>query len=311
MRKCAPIALFAYNRPMHLARTLQALRLNILASDSDLFVFSDGPRNPVDKEGVNLVRKLLLKVHGFRSVTVIEREHNFGLAKSIIEGVSEVCSCYGRVIVLEDDLLTSPFFLSFMNDGLDRYDNDERVASIHGYALPLKVEGPETFFIRGADCLGWATWERAWKLFEPDGQCLLVRLEQTGQSDVLDMHGAQAFTQMLRDQIAGRNNSWAVRWHISMFLRNMLTLTPCRSLILHTGNDGSGTNFGRETFLDTVLSSKEVVVNAIPVEEHLGMRQETRSYYLAYKSIYARLWRWVRRNPLFSNYHKFLPLIKF
>jgi hypothetical protein len=295
MRNCAPIALFVYNRPIHLSRTLHALSLNLLASESDLFVFSDGPRDSVDFQNVKLVRDLLSNVHGFRSVTVKIREKNYGLAKSIVEGVSEVCSIFGRIIVLEDDLVSSPFFLTYMNDGLDRYENNQRVASIHGYALPLKVKEPETYFIRGADCYGWATWKRAWSFFEPDGQFLLRELERTRLSDTLDLNGAQAYTQMLKNQIAGLNDSWAVRWHISIFLHNMLTLTPIRSLIVHIGNDGSGSNFGKETFLDTVLSHKRVIVDDIKVEEHLGMLQETRSYYLAYKSLYARLLRRIYR----------------
>jgi hypothetical protein len=306
MRNCAPIALFAYNRPDHLAKTLNALRANPEAQATDLFVFSDGPRDETAAPMVADVRKLLGNVPGFRSVTIINRERNYGLGKSIIDGVSTVCAKFGRVIVLEDDLVTSPFFLQYMNDGLDFYNDDIRVASVLGYALPLPVKAPETYFIRGADCLGWATWQRAWSLFEPDGQILLYELELTRQSVALDLNGALAFTQMLRDQIAGRNSSWAVRWHVSMFLRDMLTLTPHRSLVLHIGNDGSGTNFGNETLLDTVLSSERVMVRDIPVEEHIGMRQATERYYFAYKSMSARLFRRIHRTlHFFANRHKF------
>lgn len=306
MRNCAPIALFAYNRPDHLAKTLNALRANPEAQATDLFVFSDGPRDETAAPTVADVRKLLGNVPGFRSVTIINRESNYGLGKSIIDGVSTVCAKFGRVIVLEDDLVTSPFFLQYMNDGLDFYNDDIRVASVLGYALPLPVKAPETYFIRGADCLGWATWQRAWSLFEPDGQILLHELELTKQSVALDLNGALAFTQMLRDQIAGRNSSWAVRWHVSMFLRDMLTLTPHRSLVLHIGNDGSGTNFGNETLLDTVLSSERVIVRDIPVEEHIGMRQATERYYFAYKSMSARLFRRIHRTlNFFANRHKF------
>lgn len=248
MRDCAPIALFAYCRPKHLARTLDALRANPESCATDLFVFSDAPRDEGIAPAVAEVRELLGDVTGFRSVTTIMREQNFGLGKSIIDGVSLICSKFNRVIVLEDDLVTSPYFLRYMNDGLDRYAEDTRVASVLGYALPLTGDAPETYFVRGADCLGWATWRRAWSLLEVDGRRLLDELERSHQSMVLDMNGALDFTQMLRDQIAGRNSSWAVRWHVSMFLRNMLTLTPRHSLVLHIGNDGSGTNFGERVF---------------------------------------------------------------
>lgn len=295
MRDCAPIALFAYCRPKHLARTLDALRANPESCATDLFVFSDAPRDESIAPAVAEVRELLEDITGFRSVTTIMREQNFGLGKSIIDGVSLICNKFSRVIVLEDDLVTSPYFLRYMNDGLDRYAEDTRVASVLGYALPLTGDAPETYFVRGADCLGWATWTRAWSLLEVDGQRLLDELERSHQSMVLDMNGALDFTQMLRDQIAGHNSSWAVRWHVSMFLRNMLTLTPRHSLVLHIGNDGSGTNFGKESFLDTALYTNSVAVKEIPVAEHEGMREATQLYYRNYKTFLARLVRRGRR----------------
>lgn len=295
MRKYAPVALFAYNRPSHLTRTLDALGANPEAYLTDLYVFSDGAKDELTKHAVAQVREVLADVRGFKSVTVIAREQNLGLGKSIIDGVSMICEKHGCVIVLEDDLVTSPYFLRYMNDGLSYYAEDSRVASILGYALPLSVKAPTTYFVRGADCLGWATWQRAWSLFEVDGQRLLDELEKTNQIDALNMHGAMDFTQMLRDQIAGRNNSWAVRWHISMFLLNKLTLTPHASLVLHIGNDGSGTNFGEESFLDTVLYMQPIEIKQIPVEEHVEMCKVTGKYFRAYKSLPARLIRRIRR----------------
>ena len=290
----APIALFAYNRLRHLRETVEALLRNREAADTDLFVFSDGPKNESVAEAVGEVRDYLKSITGFRSVTIIERAHNLGLGKSIIDGVSTVCASHGRVIVLEDDLVAAPHFLKYMNDGLNAYAEDLRVASVLGYALPLPVELPETYFVRGADCLGWATWSRAWNLFEPDGARLLEELVRTGQADALDMNGTMGFTQMLRDQIAGKNSSWAVRWHVSMFLKGMLTLTPGRSLITHIGNDGSGSNFGHESLLDTPLCMNEIRVGNIAVEEHRAARLATERYYRAYKSLWARALRRLR-----------------
>lgn len=290
----APIALFAYNRQRHLQETVEALLRNPEATDTDLFVFSDGPKNESAAEAVSEVRDYLKSIAGFHSVTVIEREHNLGLGKSIIDGVSTVCASRGRVIVLEDDLVTAPHFLEYMNDGLNAYAEDLRVASVLGYALPLSVKLPETYFVRGADCLGWATWSRAWNLFEPDGARLLEELKHSGQSEALDLNGALGFTQMLRDQIAGKNNSWAVRWHVSMFLRGMLTLTPYRSLVTHIGNDGSGSNFGHEPLLDTPLCMNKIRVGNIAVEEHQAARLATERYYRTYKSIWARALRRIR-----------------
>src|SRR5690606_10863429 len=143
----------------HTARTLEALRRNDLAAQSDLVIFSDGARGKADERNVRAVRELAFRTTGFRSVTVVERERNFGLGTNIIEGVTEMCAKHGRVGVLEDDLVTAPYFLRYRNGGLTGYENECRVASVHGYLLPLKVPLPETSFLRGADCWGWATWK--------------------------------------------------------------------------------------------------------------------------------------------------------
>ena len=153
----APIALFVYNRPGHTQQTVEALLKNELAMESDLFIFSDAAKSSEIEVKVNAVREFIKSISGFRSLTIIERESNLGLANSIIDGVTNLCNEYGQVIVLEDDLVTSPFFLKYMNDGLNYYRDEEQVISIHGYIYPFDAKLPETFFLRGADCWGWAT----------------------------------------------------------------------------------------------------------------------------------------------------------
>ena len=172
----APIALFVYARPGHARRTVEALLNNSEASSSDLIVFSDAARTPDKEESVRLVREYISGIKGFRSLTVHHRPQNFGLAKSIIEGVTQVLADRERVIVLEDDLETSPYFLRYMNEALDRFAEEERVISVHGYVYPTEKTLPEAFFLRGADCWGWATWRRGWAQFNPDGQFLLDEL---------------------------------------------------------------------------------------------------------------------------------------
>jgi hypothetical protein len=218
------------------------LKANPLAAQSDLFVFSDGPKNADAAAGVAQVRELLKGLTGFRSVTVAERERNFGLAASIISGVTDIVSRHGAVIVLEDDLVTSPHFLRYMNDALELYRDREEVASIHGYIYPVEGALPETFFLRGADCWGWATWKRAWELFEPDGAKLLARLRDGKLTKAFDRDGSYEYTRMLEDQISGRNDSWAVRWYASAFLADRLTLYPGRSLVQNIGMDALGTH---------------------------------------------------------------------
>jgi len=265
---CAPVALFVYNRPDHTRRTVEALKQNILSEESDLIVFSDAPRSEAQAEKVREVRDYLRTVSGFKSVSIVERTENLGLAESIIAGVSEVVNEYGKLIVMEDDLVTSPFFLRYMNDALEYYENEDRVISIHGYCYPISGL-PETFFLKGADCWSWGTWKRGWDLFEADGRKLLEQLEQKGLLNRFDFFGTYGYSQMLRDQIEGKNSSWAVRWYASALLKDKLTLYPGQSLVFQIGTDGSGTNCGVESFMDVVLCDRPVIVGAANVSENL------------------------------------------
>jgi hypothetical protein len=268
----APIALFAYRRPDHLRRALDALASNPEAARSDLYIFSDAPRDPADEPGVAAVRELITGVRDFARVVPVYRESNFGLARSIIDGVSRVCAERGRVVVLEDDLAVSPHFLRFMNDAIATYGEDPSVASIHGYVYPVDEPLPETFFLRGADCWGWATWRDAWKVFEANGALLLERLQAQRLTRVFDLDGAYGFTAMLRDQIAGRNDSWAIRWHAAAFLAGRLTLYPGRSLVQNIGNDGSGTHVDATREFDVALANAPVAVRRQAVREDAAAR---------------------------------------
>ncbi|WP_426993726.1 hypothetical protein [Methylomonas sp. CM2] len=143
----APIVLFAFARPEHTRITLEALSANSLASQSDLIVYSDAARSLEEEIKVTKVRSLAHNIRGFRSVSVIERETNLGLARNIIEGVTDVCNRYGRLIVLEDDMITSPYFLTFMNSALDKYYDNKTVWHINGWNYPINPEGlSDTFF---------------------------------------------------------------------------------------------------------------------------------------------------------------------
>ena len=266
MAEPSPIALFVYNRPLHAKRTVEALARNALASESDLYVFADGAKDAAAVDAVDEVRRYIRTIQGFRTVQVHERDQNFGLARSIVDGVTRTCEEHGRVIVLEDDLVTSPWFLQFMNEALMLYEKSDRVASIHGYCYPTEEPLPETFFLRGADCWGWATWRRAWDLFEPDGAKLLGRLVDAKLEHAFDPDGAFGFSRMLRDQIAGLNDSWAIRWHAACFLENALTLYPGRSLVRNIGNDASGTHSAMTTAFDSPVAEEPIALTPIPCE---------------------------------------------
>lgn len=264
--KTAPVVLFAYARYQHTLRTVEQLAKNELAEHTDLIVFSDAAKNEKSQDAVDEVRAYLPKITGFKSVTIHHRPHNFGLSRSIIDGVTRTLEEHESVIVLEDDMVTSPHFLTYMNEGLTHYAQSSEVVSIHGYVYPVERELPETFFLRGADCWGWATWRRGWQLFNPDGPALLAQLKQQRLGRKFDFNGSYPYMQMLEDQIAGRNDSWAIRWYASAFLANRLTLYPGKSLVQNIGNDASGTHCGTTDVWDVTLGQSHVNVEGVALQ---------------------------------------------
>jgi len=263
----APIILFTYNRPWHTQQTVEALCRNAEANDSDLIVFSDGPRDEASVQKVDEVRQYLRSIDGFKSIRIVEQEKNLGLAENIISGVTEVVNEHGRVIVLEDDLVTSPYFLKYMNDALSLYEDDERVISVHGYNYPIP-ELSEPFFLKGADCLGWGTWKRGWALFEPNGEKLLWALKTRNLLQRFDFFGAYPFTKMLKGQIKGKNHSWAVRWYASALLQGKLTLYPGKTLVRHIGADsGTHCKSGGMEAVESDVSIQPVDLFDVRVEE--------------------------------------------
>lgn len=265
MTSPAPIALFAYKRPGHLRRVVESLRRNPLAEASDLVVFCDAPRSSSDAPAVREVRSYVADITGFRSVTVRERDENFGLARSLTQGVSEMLRTRERAIVLEDDILVSPFFLQYMNDALDRYAADTRVASVQGYCYPVSSPLPSTFFLRGADCWGWATWRRAWALYRDDAAQLHEELVASNLVAAFDFQGSFPFSKALEQQARGATNSWAIRWYASAFLASSLSLYPGRSLVQNIGLDKSGEHGGDVSDYDTAFSEAPIPVEAIEV----------------------------------------------
>ena len=224
----APIILFTYNRPAHTRRALESLRRNTLAAESELFVYSDAARDEADREAVAEVRRIIHDARGFKAVHIVERDENQGLARNIIDGVTRVTDQYGRVIVLEDDLVVAPHFLRFMNDALETYKDEPRVGHIQACDFTDDPSLPDTFLIKFTGSWGWGTWKRAWQHFNPDGKALLAELERRGLTREFDFGGKYGFTRMLRRQTEGKNNSWAIRWNASLFLKDILSLNTGR-----------------------------------------------------------------------------------
>ncbi|MGE3613202.1 MAG: glycosyltransferase [Sulfurimonas sp.] len=286
----APIVLFTYNRPWHTRQTIEALQKNELACGSELFIFSDAPKNENAVEKVNEIREYIKNIDGFKKITIIERDKNWGLANSIIDGVTKVVNEYGKIIVLEDDLVTSPYFLRFMNEALEMYKDEPKVASIHGYIYP--IEGlPKAFFIKGADCWGWATWREKWSIFEPDGHKLLDELNKRRLQKEADFNNSYGFTKMLKDQIKGKNNSWAIRWYMSAFLKDMLTLYPGQSYVHNIGLDGEGTHCSATNQFDVILQNN-YIMHRIEIKENMLAKAKIEQFF---KSLSANIIQKVKK----------------
>jgi len=272
----APIALFTFKRPEHTRRTLESLASNPEFLDSPFFIYCDGARNAAETAAVDATRSL---VRGWPhpNKTLIERDRNFGLANSIIDGVTVQCNSHGKVIVVEDDMVVSPHFLNYMNTALVKYQDDERVISVHGYSYPIE-NLPEAFFIKGASCWGWATWQRGWDLFESDGQKLFNELKRNNLIHRFNILGSYPYKRMLLDQVQGRNNSWAVRWYASALINDKLTLHPGRSLVSNIGLDGTGEHCDPEDIVPQFFSSNPVELETIFVTEDTKSLQRWASH---------------------------------
>jgi hypothetical protein len=267
MQNLAPIALFVYNRPEHTRRTLNYLQKNLLADESRLFIFSDAPKTDDDKIKVEQVRQLIKEVSGFKSVKIILRKENLGLANSIISGVTQLVNEYGKIIVFEDDLLSSPYTLQYFNEALTRYATEEKVMHIGAYMYELADKKlPQTFFFRAATSWGWATWARAWKDFEDDVDVLLNQFDKH-KTDQFSINSTMNFWKQLIGFKAGKNDSWAIRWYASIFLKGGLTLNPSTSFIQNIGNDGSGVHSNKENMYQVHIAKKAVTKFPTEIKE--------------------------------------------
>jgi hypothetical protein len=236
--KLSPIVLFTYNRPLHTQQVLNSLAENAEAKDSVLYVFCDGAKKNATEEGlkkINEVKEIVKKENRFKKIIVTINELNKGLANSIIDGVTTVINSHGKVIVLEDDLILSPFFLSYMNDSLDRYKNNSTVGQIGACNFfACGKNYPDYFFVPLPDCLGWATWKDRWEAFNPNVDELRIELmNNENKIAVFNAYGAQDFMEMLDQQKQGKVNSWAIRWQAVCVLNGWLTLYPNPAMSNH------------------------------------------------------------------------------
>lgn len=274
MEKCsvdlAPIVLFVYNRPLHTQQTIEALRRNDLAEDSVLFVFADGAKpNASDEqlESIRKTREVVRSISGFKNVHIVESEVNKGLANSIIHGVSRIVDEYGKVIVLEDDIVTSRHFLEYMNSALCVYQDEPQVMHVSGYMYPLKKNNlPETFFYPATSCWGWATWKRAWACFNPDAEYLYDQIKKRDLLGVLNINTIHGFERQLKDNIEGRLYTWFIKWNASVILEGGYSLYPKYSLVQNVGFDGSGEHCGNSSVFSLPVKNIRIRVKKKAIE---------------------------------------------
>ncbi len=271
--KLAPVVLFVYNRPFHTKQTVEALLKNELADESELFIYSDAPKNEEVQESVAEVRAYIKQIDGFKKVTIIEREKNLGLADSILDGVTKVVNMYGKVIVLEDDLVTSPYFLRFMNEALEFYKDKKRVWHISGWNYPIESGGLGDIFLwRVMNCWGWATWADRWNYLKKD-VTKTINDFTTQEIYKFNLDGSYQFWKQVTDNHEGKINTWAIFWYATIFKNGGLCVNPVKTYVENIGLDGSGTHcgtdnsFSKPDHIDNKITfEKEITENSVAVE---------------------------------------------
>jgi hypothetical protein len=252
----SPIIIFVYNRLHHLNTLFNSLQKNDLFKKSKVIVFSDGAKNEIDKDKIDKVRELLKIRLIPQNSEIIENNVNLGLSKNVIGGLNKIFQIYDRAIILEDDLELSPFFLNYMNDALNLYATSENVASISGYMYPIEPKkfSNNFFFLKLIESWGWGTWKRAWNIFENDSLQLKKKIDEKQLANEFNFESGISYYKMLTDNINGLNDSWAVRWYASTFLKNMNTLFPSKSFVKNIGVDNSGEHCSYTTVYDTLVN---------------------------------------------------------
>ena len=255
----APIAVFCFKRVTSLQKLVEALLTNPESKYSDIFFFSDAARTAEDIDQVQAVRNYLKGIQGFKGVVIIERDLNYGLAKSFISGISEILSTHENGIFLEDDNLVSSVFLNFMNSSLERFKCEPRVSCISGFSYPMFFPNKTGYFLLGAETWSMATWRDAWQNFQDDTGTLLEYFEDSKEQKKLNMYGFN-FYEMLVQQMNGEIDSWGVRWWASAVSQDLLCYYPPKPYCVNEGWGEEGTHV---TEPNPIMSKSEYLSESI------------------------------------------------
>ena len=277
----APIALFVYNRPWHTSQTVKALQKNDLANESELFIFSDGIKNEMAVKDVKEVRDYIRTIDGFKNIEIIERDKNLGLANSVIYGVTQIVNKYGKIIVLEDDLITSSYFLRYMNESLAIFQERKDIFSITGYSYPIEFPPEyeyEVFLSYRCMSWSWGTWDRCWNSVDWDKDMSFIKSKKKHKEF---NRGGNDLSRMLISQYNGEIDSWAIQWCYNHYIHKAFCLHPKSSLIKNIGFDGSGVHCGIDEQMNTQLDD----VKKINIYPDIQLNKEIASKIRKYKNI--------------------------
>lgn len=297
MNKLAPILFLVYNRPVHTRKTVEALKKNELASQSELFICSDGAKNDDALQQVKEVRDYIKTIEGFKKITIIEQDKNIGLSRAMISGVTKVVNEYGKIIVLEDDINTSPYFLKFMNEALEFYKDKDKVWHVSGWCHPIDTDNLEDAFLwRCMNCWGWATWADKWRYFEknPDN---LVSTWKKDDIDRFNLDGTHDFWSQVTQNRDGIIDSWAIFWYATIFSRQGLCVNPFISQVENIGFDGSGENCISSIDQQSLNTDKYFKNFTLPSDyiENYFMVEQIKRYYLDQLLIKNRIFKKIKK----------------
>lgn len=288
----APIALFVFNRPSHTQRLLASLSTNAEFLNSYLYIFCDGSRRPEEDHLVAATRGV---VHDFLhpNKIIIESTDNKGLAKSIRNGVSSIFEKFDRIIVLEDDLITSSVFLNYMNTALELYSNENSVMQISGHMFNVAVVKEDASLVLPfTTSWGWGTWRRAWKHDAALRAKAEACLENKAWRFRFDQQGSYPFSRMLLNSMLGGNQSWAIWWYFQVFCSGGLTVFPGQTLVLNSGFDGTGTNCRDQAISKEILSDTPVIRYCAPCLEE-PLVDAVRDFLRSQRGLKSRVWDWL------------------
>lgn len=277
MMNLAPIGFLAYNRPNRTLRALEALAQNKLAKHSSLYIYVDGAKplaTSEDIQKIEQVKKVVRQKKWCKEVTIIEREENLGVNINATKVITELTDKFDKIIYIEDDLITSPDFLTFINKGLDLYQDEERVMHINGYVYPIKSL-PNNFFIRSSYATGFGTWKRAWKFYSLYTREKISKKISTIDPDIFNKGKDGYFKpfNLLKDILVcdkPPHYDWDIRWYASIYLNDGLSFFPGQSLVRNIGYDGSGVHSGQLSPISEIILNqkiaKQVSIDNIPIQ---------------------------------------------